>query len=89
MKAETYIEMEGEPYLEKPARSETILHTVDWGGDEYQFPLGEPYQDPPQKIWCEYLQWNGYEYFEEFHCSDDPGDYGNIEVDYLVDEWTI
>lgn len=89
IKAENFIEMEGEPYLEKPARPETILYAIDWGGDEYQFSLGDPYQDPPQMNWREYLEWTGFENFAEFFNSDNPDDYGNLTLDDRVDEWTV
>ena len=74
VKAETFIEMEGEPYLEKPARSETILHAVDWGDGEYRFALGDPREEPPKMTWQEFLDKAGFESLNEFYGSDGPED---------------
>jgi len=89
IKAENYIEQEGLPYIERPTVSETILYATDWGGDEYQFALGDPYQEPPKMTWREYLEWNGYSSFAEYYGSDDPEDYPHTDLDDYVDEWAI
>ena len=57
LRAERYIEAENNPYLERPRQAQSILHAVDWGTDEYQLFLGDPYQEPPRMSWREFLEY--------------------------------
>jgi hypothetical protein len=89
LRAENYIERESRPYLEKPQQADTILYAVDWGGDEYQFELGDPYQGPPTMTWREFLDWKGYDSFEDYYGSDDPNDFPAHSLDDEVDDWIV
>ena len=86
IKAENYIEMEGEPFLEAPGRSELILYAMDWGGDEYQLSLGNPFQEPVLITWREYFEFIGCSGFDEYHGSNNPADWNYMGIDELVDE---
>jgi hypothetical protein len=45
-RVERIIEAEEQPYLERPGREEQTLHAVDWGGGDWQFALGDPWEEP-------------------------------------------
>ena len=72
VEAENHIDIEAKPYLEPPAREDVTIHAVDWGADEYQLSVGDPYADPPDITWREMLNWQGFGSLDEYYGTDDP-----------------
>ena len=89
VRAESYIDAENRPYLERPATAHDTLYAVDWGGNEYQLTLGDPYQGPPTMTWREFFEWEGVSGMEEYIGSDDPDDLPAFSLDNKADEWAI
>ena len=58
VKAEKYIEIEEEPFLERPNRVGTTIYAVDFGLGEYQMSLGDPREDIPDVTWRDLLDNN-------------------------------
>ncbi len=90
VKAENYIDIEAKPYLEPPAREDVTIYAIDWGADEYQLSVGDPYADPPDTTWREILNWRGCESFEEYYGTHDPQSLPEYGLDDLVPDvsWT-
>ena len=57
VRAENQIEIEAEPLLEPPTRSESTIYATDWGDGNYQLAL-DPMKDPPEITWREYFVWH-------------------------------
>ncbi len=59
--------------LETSVSPETTLYATDWGADEYQLSLGDPYEDMPDMTW-RYLLAKRYDChsFEEYYGTEDP-----------------
>jgi len=85
--AENFIESEAKPFLELPARQETTLHAIDWGFGEYQLALSDdPFEEPPELTWREFLDHYDIESFEDYVGSDDPEDFPALSLEDTVDE---
>jgi hypothetical protein len=92
--AERYIEGEGAPLLETPARTFDTLHAIDWGDGAFQLFLGDPGQSAPKLSWGEFAErYFGMEYgeFVSEHLGLAPGEaigQGYDEEDE-VPEWEV
>lgn len=73
--------------LETSVSPETTLYATDWGADEYQLSLGDPYEDMPDMTW-RYLLAKRYDChsFEEYYGTEDPQKLPNWSLDYLAPE---
>ncbi len=84
IKAENHIEREGEPLIEPPSRLDRTLYAMDWGGDEVQLTLGNPYEEPHPVTWREYLADLGYSGFHEYYDSNNPTSWRFMDIDERV-----
>ena len=90
VRAERFIEGEGEPLLEVPSRYRDTLTAVSWFGDEYQLFLGDPEQEQPALNWIEFAE----RYYFEDNVNEFFAHYFGEDAHYpdpqeQVGEWLI
>jgi len=91
--AKTFIDTFEEPLIEAPPHSQEMLYATDFGDGNYRFSLGDPWTEPPDLTWREYL--DRYHYgmsLEEFYGVDSLKDlthgYDDVVPDYtIMDAW--
>ena len=90
VRAERFIEDEGEPLLEVPSRYRDTLTAVRWDGTEYQLYLGDPDQGPPEFTWVEFADhFHGETDIEKFFRYYLGEDVEWPDPDEPVDDWRV
>jgi len=91
-RAESYINHEGQPYLEPLATHREKLYAFDWDYGGYALSLGKPYEEPNLDLtWEEFIQSyaNGQEHFD-LMLEDEQGLItveDRVDPEVVLNEW--
>jgi hypothetical protein len=87
-----FFEQHGEPLLVAPAHATQDLCLLDVCGESTQLCLGDPYAEPPEMTYREFLTRyhpDTFDNFEEDWCISPAELDTEIDFDYVLDEWSL